>query len=235
MSQEKTAVFTDQLSFRYGGISILREIDLDLPAGKIIAITGPSGTGKSTLLTIFNRLWEEGGSGRLEGRVELFLEGKVVDIYRDNYPLDRLRRKVGMVFQTPNPLPMSIAKNLAFPMRLMNIRDKALIESRSEEMLRRVHLLDEVGDRLQSDATQLSGGQQQRLCIARSLMLEPEILLLDEPTSSLDKQGCLRIEEMLNELRGSSTILLVSHYQDQVQRIADQCYELCDCRLHRKI
>ena len=201
MSQERTAVFTKQLNFRYGGMIILKEIDLDLPAGKIIAITGPSGTGKSTLLSIFNRLWEEAGSGHLEGRVELALEGRMVDIYRENYPLDRLRRKVGMVFQNPNPLPMSIAKNLAFPLRLMNIRDKALITSKSEEMLRRVHLLDEVGDRLQSDATKLSGGQQQRLCIARCLMLEPEILLLDEPTSSLDQQGCLRIERLLDELR----------------------------------
>lgn len=235
MSHDRTAVFTEQLSFRYGGMTILKEIDLDLPAGEIIAITGPSGTGKSTLLSIFNRLWEEAGSGQLEGRVELFLEGRMVNIYRDSYPLDRLRRKVGMVFQNPNPLPMSIAKNLAFPMRLMNIRDKALITSKSEEMLRKVHLLDEVSDRLQSDATQLSGGQQQRLCIARSLMLEPEILLLDEPTSSLDQQGCLRIEKLLDELRGASTILMVSHYQDQVQRIADRCYELHDCRLHRKI
>ena len=234
MSQDKTAIFTERLSFHYDGMTILKEIDLDLPGGKIIAITGPSGTGKSTLLSIFNRLWEEAGAGRLEGRVELALGGKMVDIYQDNYPLDKLRRKVGMVFQNPNPLPMSIAKNLAFPLRLMNIRDKKLVTSMNEEMLRKVHLLDEVGNRLQSDATQLSGGQQQRLCIARSLMLNPEILLLDEPTSSLDQQGCQRIEKLLTELRGSTTILLVSHYQDQVQRIADCCYELRDCQLHRR-
>lgn len=235
MHKDTTAVFAENLSFRYGGMTVLKNIDLDIPAGRIIAITGPSGTGKSTLLSLFNRLWEETGSGHLEGRVELSLDGRMVDIYKNDYPLYRLRRKVGMVFQTPNPLPMSIAKNLSFPMRLMNIRDKSLIAARSEEMLRRVHLLDEVGDRLQSDATQLSGGQQQRLCIARSLMLEPEILLLDEPTSSLDQQGCLRIETLLDDLRGTSTILMVSHYQDQVQRIADRCYELHDCRLHRKI
>lgn len=234
MLQDRTAIITKRLSFHYDGMTILKEIDLDLPAGKIIAITGPSGTGKSTLLSIFNRLWEEAGSGRLEGSVELSLEGKMVNIYQDKYPLDELRRKVGMVFQNPNPLPMSITKNLAFPLRLMNIRDKNLVASMSEEMLRRVHLLNEVGDRLQSDATQLSGGQQQRLCIARSLMLEPEILLLDEPTSSLDRQGCLRIEKLLKELCGSTTILLVSHYQDQVQRIADRCYELHDCQLHRR-
>ena len=235
MTMHDTALSTEQLSFRYDGMPVLKEIDLDLPAGKIIAITGPSGTGKSTLLSIFNRLWEETGNGKLSGRVKLLLDGDMVDIYRGNYPLDVLRRKVGMVFQTPNPLPMSIAKNLAFPLRLMNVKDKALITAKSEEMLRRVHLLDEVGDRLHSSARQLSGGQQQRLCIARSLMLEPEILLLDEPTSSLDQQGCLRIEKLLDELRGSTTILMVSHYQDQVQRIADRCYELHDCRLHRRI
>ncbi len=234
MSQGRTAISTERLSFYYGGMTILKEIDLDLPAGKIIAITGPSGTGKSTLLSIFNRLWEEAGPGRLEGQVNLSLDGKMVNVYQDNYPLDRLRRKVGMVFQTPNPLPMSIAKNLAFPLRLMNIQDKHLVTSMSEEMLHKVHLLDEVGDRLQSDATQLSGGQQQRLCIARSLMLKPEILLLDEPTSSLDHQACLRIEKLLKELRGSTTILLVSHYQDQVQRIADTCYELRNCQLFRR-
>lgn len=234
MSEHRMAISTKRLSFYFGGMTILKEINLNLPAGKIIAFSGPSGTGKSTLLSIFNRLWEEAGSGRLEGQVELSLEGKKVDIYRDNYPLDRLRRKVGMVFQNPNPLPMSIAKNLAFPLRLMNIRDKKLVTAMSEEMLRKVHLLDEVGGRLQSNATQLSGGQQQRLCIARSLMLDPEILLLDEPTSSLDQQGCLRIEKLLQELRGSTTILLVSHYQDQVQRIADLCFEMHDCQLHKR-
>lgn len=213
-------------------MKILNGIDLRLQAGKIIAITGPSGTGKSTLLSVFNRLWEETGSGHLEGQVTLSLGGELVDIYSDDLPLDLLRRKVGMVFQSPNPLPMSIAKNLAFPLRLMNFRDKNQIKLRSEKMLRRVHLWDEVGYRLQSDARRLSGGQQQRLCIARSLMLEPEILLLDEPTSSLDQQGCLHIEHLLKELRGCTTILLVSHYQDQIQRIADLCYELRDGQLH---
>lgn len=234
MALEKTAISTEHLSFHYDGRIILKEIDLSLPTGKIIAISGPSGTGKSTLLSIFNRLWEETGSGHLEGRVELFLDGKMVDIYSDTVSLDTLRRKVGMVFQNPNPLPMSIAKNLAFPLLLKNIRDKKQITSMSKEMLHRVHLWDEVRDRLQSDARRLSGGQQQRLCIARSLMLEPEILLLDEPTSSLDQHGCLHIETLLKELRISTTILLVSHYQDQIQRIADYCYELRDGQLHKQ-
>lgn len=234
MPVEKTAISTVNLSFHYGGRIILKKIDLNLPAGKIIAITGPSGTGKSTLLSIFNRLWEEAGSGHLEGHIELLLDGEMVDIYSSKVSLDTLRQKVGMVFQKPNPLPMSIANNLAFPLRLKNIRDKKQITSMSEEMLRRVHLWDEVSDRLQSDARRLSGGQQQRLCIARSLMLEAEILLLDEPTSSLDQQGCLHIETLLKELRSSTTILLVSHYQDQVQRIADFSYELRAGKLHRQ-
>lgn len=234
MAAENIAISTENLRFHYGGRIILKKIDLSLPTGKIIAITGPSGTGKSTLLSIFNRLWEEAGSGHLEGRIELLLDSEMVDIYSDEVSLDKLRRKVGMVFQNPNPLPMSIAKNLAFPLRLKNIRDKKLITSMSEEMLRRVHLWDEVSDRLYSDARRLSGGQQQRLCIARSLMLEPEILLLDEPTSSLDQQSCLHIETLLKELKTSTTILLVSHYQDQIQRIADYCYELQDGQLHRQ-
>lgn len=235
MVAEKTAISSENLSFHYGGKIILRGIDLSLPAGKIIAITGPSGTGKSTLLSIFNRLWEEVGSGHLEGFVGLLLDGVMVDIYSDKVSLEKLRRKVGMVFQNPNPLPMSIAKNLAFPLRLRNIRDKQLITSMSEEMLRKVYLWDEVSDRLHSDARLLSGGQQQRLCLARSLMLEPEILLLDEPTSSLDQEGCHHIETLLKELLASTTILLVSHYQDQIQRIADYSYELRDGQLHRQV
>lgn len=234
MSPARTAIFTEKMSFQYGGMTILKEIDLLLPAGKIIGITGPSGTGKSTLLSIFNRLWEETGAGQLEGVVKLSLAGEMVNIYRDNYPLDLLRRKVGMVFQNPNPLPMSIAKNLAFPLQLMNIRNKKKIKSMSEKMLRRVHLWDEVHDRLQDDARFLSGGQQQRLCIARSLMLEPEILLLDEPTSSLDQQACFHIEKLLKDIKGATTILLVSHYQDQIQRIADLCYTLHDGQLIRQ-
>ena len=235
MPTSSLAITANQLSFRYGGVPILDGIDIELPRHNIIAITGPSGIGKSTLLSIFNRLWEENGEGHLEGEVKLLLDGRMVDIYRDGYPRDSLRRKVGMVFQTPNPLPMSIAKNLAFPLRLMQVQDKALIAAKTEAMLRKVHLFDEVGDRLQASATQLSGGQQQRLCIARSLMLEPVILLLDEPTSSLDQQGALRIEALLRELRSSTTIVMVSHYQNQVQRIADRCYELRDRHLQRTL
>jgi phosphate transport system ATP-binding protein len=230
---DSTKIFTENVSFSYKNKVIFEDINLALPENQIVAVTGPSGTGKSTFLSIFNRLWEENGGGIFKGRVMIrFTEG-TVDIYSKEIPAAQLRRLVGMVFQTPNPLPMTVYKNLAFPFILQGEMKKREVEEKVESMLRRVHLFDEVKDRMNSDARNLSGGQQQRLCIARALISDPEIILLDEPTSSLDGKACTKIEELLIELREKCTLLLVSHYQDQVQRVADQIYEMADRHLCR--
>ncbi|BDD88424.1 phosphate ABC transporter ATP-binding protein [Desulfofustis limnaeus] len=225
-------IITRSLTFSYGKRLLFGPIDLALPENNIIAVTGPSGAGKSTFLSIFNRLWEENGTGHVSGTVLLRLAGTVADIYRNDLDLSALRRKVGMVFQTPNPLPMSIRKNVAFPLFLAGRREGER-DHLVERALQRAHLFDEVKDRLHEDARNLSGGQQQRLCIARALMLEPEILLLDEPTSSLDGTSSAGIEALLVELRQTCTLLMVSHYQDQVRRIADQVFEMIDQNLVR--
>ena len=230
---DSTKIFTENLSFSYRNKAVLEDINLALPENKIIAVTGPSGTGKSTFLSIFNRLWEENGGGEFNGLVYDSIHRRDHRYLQQNFPYARLRRLVGMVFQTPNPLPMTVYKNIAFPFILQGGMKKREVEEKVEIMLRRVHLFDEVKDRLNSDARTLSGGQQQRLCIARTLISDPEIILLDEPTSSLDGKACEKIEELLIELRENCTLLLVSHYQDQVQRVADQVYEMADRRLCR--
>jgi phosphate transport system ATP-binding protein len=224
-------IIVQNLSFSYRQKVILEDISLQLPENSIIAVTGPSGTGKSTFLTLLNRLWEENPDGAvLRGKVLLRFDNRLVDIYATGMARETLRRKVGMAFQTPNPLPMSIYRNIAFPLTLQGIKKNDAREQ-VEKMLRRVHLYEEVADRIDQSALQLSGGQQQRLCLGRALMSEPEILLLDEPTSSLDAQASVKIEQLLLELKKHCTIIIVSHYQDQVQRIADQIYQLSGRKL----
>jgi len=224
--KKKEKIRMENVCFSYKDQTILENITVSFPENSIVAVTGPSGTGKSTFLSLFNRLWETFGEGRLYGKLFVRFGDRMVDIYGDSLPVALLRRRVGMVFQSPNPLPMSIYKNIMFPLKLAGQRNNGEMVEKVEEMLMKVHLFDEVKDRLHSDARILSGGQQQRLCIARTLMLDPEILLLDEPTSSLDKKGSIRIEELLLELRSERTLLLVSHYKDQISRVADRTYEL---------
>lgn len=168
-----------------------------------------------------NRLWEEIEGCKISGKVFMNLNGQNTNIYDPTLPVLELRRKVGMVFQQPNPLPMSISKNIAFPLHLSHINNKKVINNSVEAALRKVSLWDEVKDRLNDDGRLLSGGQQQRLCLARALVLNPEVLLLDEPTSSLDPEASAAIEELLLALKTKCTLVMVSHYQDQIQRIAD--------------
>jgi phosphate transport system ATP-binding protein len=226
-------IIVKEVTFRYQNRPILENINLTWKEKQIIAVTGPSGTGKSTFLSLFNRLWEETGNGKLKGTIELNLGGRLLDIYGSQLPVSELRRSVGMVFQTPNPLPMSIKKNIIFPLMLAGMNNGKMTAELVEKALMQVHLFSEVKDRLHSDARKLSGGQQQRLCLARALVLQPEILLLDEPTSSLDQEACSKLETLIVELKEKHTIILISHYQDQVQRIADLVYKIEDKRLER--
>jgi len=219
------------LSFCYNGKKVLRDTSVSFSKNTITAIVGPSGTGKSTFLMTLNRLWEELPNCSLQGTVEIRFNGVFSNIYEREFAVEKLRRQVGMVFQTPNPLPMSIFKNVAFPLELAGEKEKGLIRARVEEALQKVRLWDEVKDRLSESALSLSGGQQQRMCIARAMILQPEILLLDEPTSSLDHKAAEAIEQLLAQLKQNCTILVVSHYLDQVKRIADRVVELQDGRL----
>ncbi|MCB2183560.1 MAG: ATP-binding cassette domain-containing protein [Desulfobulbaceae bacterium] len=225
---ETVKIKTRNLSFSYNGKRILRNTSIDFAENKIAAIVGPSGSGKSTFLLTLNRLWESIPNCNLEGRVEMKFGNTFHDIYQKKYPVTRLRRQVGMVFQAPNPLPMSIYKNVVFPLELAGRKDGEDARIMVEQCLKKVGLWGEVCDRLDTSALSLSGGQQQRLCIARAMMLQPEVLLLDEPTSSLDHKAAAAIEELLVDLKGQCTVLVVSHYLDQVQRIADSIVELQD-------
>ncbi|GAB6904258.1 ABC-type phosphate transport system, ATPase component [Desulfosarcina cetonica] len=219
------------LSFAYGNRMVLRDLSLDVPEYRITAVVGASGQGKSTLLMVFNRLWEDIPHARLTGSVNIRLNGHERDIYHRSLALPDLRRQVGMVFQTPNPLPMSIYKNVAFPLKLAGGLTRAQIQAAVEKALKQAFLWDEVRHRLNDDARQLSGGQQQRLCMARALVLNPEVLLLDEPTSSLDAAATETIERLIMDLKQTCTIVMVSHDRAQVERVADGWVTLVDGRV----
>ena len=205
------------MDFFYGSKQILDGIDLDVTERAVTAIIGPSGCGKSTFLKCFNRIHELASVIRVEG--SLLLDG--VDIYKGGIHEVELRRRVGMVFQKPNPFPKSIYDNVAFGPRLFGVSDRSTLDPLVESCLRRAALWEEVKDRLRESALGLSGGQQQRLCIARALAVDPEVLLMDEPCSALDPIATAKIEELIFELKKDLTIVIVTHNMQQAARVSD--------------
>ena len=202
----------------YGTHHALKNVSLEIPSSSVTAIIGPSGCGKSTLLRSFNRMNDLIPGVRLQGQI--VVSGH--DVYSTGTDVVELRRRVGMVFQRPNPFPKSIFENVAFGLRMLGVNDRAELSPRVEQSLRRAALWDEVRDRLDRSALQLSGGQQQRLCIARCLAVEPEVILMDEPASALDPTATVRIEELILELKGRYTIVVVTHNMQQAARISDR-------------
>jgi len=205
------------LDFWYDGFHAVRNIDLDIPEKRVTALIGPSGCGKSTLLRVFNRIYALYPKQRASGQV--LLDGE--DILDPKYPMNRLRTRVGMVFQKPVPFPMTIHENVAYGIRHHERLSKAELEVRVEQALRQAALWDEVKDKLKQNALGLSGGQQQRLCIARAVALRPDVLLLDEPTSALDPISTSRIEQLVEELKRDYTIMIVTHNMQQAARVSD--------------
>ena len=206
------------LSLFYGQNQALKGIDMDILPNTVTAFIGPSGCGKSTFLKTLNRMNDLVDGVKITGSVEL--DGE--NIYAPNVDTTVLRRRVGMVFQQPNPFPMSIYDNVAYGPRVHGIRNKARLDEIVEESLRGAAIFDEVKDRLKKSALGLSGGQQQRLCIARALAVEPQVLLMDEPTSALDPISTSRIEELAIELKDRYTIVIVTHNMQQAARISDR-------------
>ncbi|MCG6863946.1 MAG: phosphate ABC transporter ATP-binding protein PstB [Thiogranum sp.] len=205
------------LNFFYGRFKALDSISLEIPPNRVTAFIGPSGCGKSTLLRTFNRIYELYPDQSATG--EVLLDGE--NILDRRYNLNRLRSKVGMVFQKPTPFPMSIYDNIAFGVNLYERLTRRMMDERVEWALKKAGLWDEVKDKLRQDGTHLSGGQQQRLCIARAVAVKPEVLLLDEPASALDPISTALIEELIDELKADYTIAIVTHNMQQAARVSD--------------
>ncbi|MGV8922581.1 MAG: phosphate ABC transporter ATP-binding protein PstB [Thermomonas sp.] len=205
------------LNFWYDKFHAVKDINLDIPEKRVTALIGPSGCGKSTLLRVFNRIYAL--YPKQEAKGDVLLEGE--NILDPKYPMNRLRSKVGMVFQKPVPFPMTIYENVAYGIRHHERLGKADMEVRVEQALRQAALWDEVKDKLKTSGLGLSGGQQQRLCIARAVALKPEVLLLDEPTSALDPISTSRVEQLVEELKQEFTIMIVTHNMQQAARVSD--------------
>jgi phosphate transport system ATP-binding protein len=201
----------------YGSSKALHDIGMDVAAGKVTSLIGPSGCGKSTLLRSVNRINDLLDNVRIEGH--MLLNGE--DIYAPGIDVIELRKRMGMVFQKPNPFPMTIFENVVYPLRIDGERDRSILNEVCERSLRGAAMWDEVKDRLQDNALGLSGGQQQRLCIARAIASDPEVLLMDEPCSALDPIATGKIEDLIDELKGDYTIVMVTHNMQQAARTSD--------------
>lgn len=219
-NREKTETIyeTKQLHLYYGETHALKGIDLKIPKHKVTAIIGPSGCGKSTFLKTLNRMTELIGNVRTTGTITF--NGQ--SIFHPTISVEQLRTQVGMVFQKANPFPKSIYENVAYGPKIHGIKDKLILDEIVERSLRDAYLWDEVKDRLNDHAFRLSGGQQQRLCIARTLAIEPEVILMDEPTSALDPKSTLKVEQLIASLKEKYTIIIVTHNMQQAHRISDQ-------------
>ena len=214
----KVCMDVKKLNLFYGETQALTDVSFKLKRNRVTAFIGPSGCGKSTLLRCFNRMNDLVDNVRVEG--EILLDDK--NIYASDIDVTALRQRVGMVFQKPNPFPMSIFENVAYGLRLQGINKRRILEEKVEWALKGSALWDEVKDRLDESGLGLSGGQQQRLVIARAIAIEPEILLLDEPASALDPISTLKIEELIHELKSQYTILIVTHNMQQAARVSDE-------------
>ncbi len=213
----ETCLEVRDLNLFYGEKQALHGIALRIPRRRVTAFIGPSGCGKSTLLRCFNRMNDLVDGVRIEGQI--LLDGE--DIYAGSVNVVSLRRRVGMVFQKPNPFPKTIYENVAYGLRIQGVNKRHVLDETVEKALRRAALWDEVKDRLHDNALGLSGGQQQRLVIARAIAIEPEVLLLDEPASALDPISTLKIEELITELKDRYTIVIVTHNMQQAARVSD--------------
>lgn len=216
---EKGRIEIQQLNLWFGTNHVLRNISLSIPPRAVTAIMGPSGCGKSTLLRCINRMNDLISDTRITGRI--LIDDR--DIFSPETDLIELRKRVGMVFQKPNPFPKSIFENIAFGIRIHRLAHGFELKERVERALRQANLWEEVKDRLHDNAFSLSGGQQQRLCLARCLAVEPEIILLDEPASALDPHSTARLEELIIQLKNEYTIVIVTHNMQQAARVSDYC------------
>lgn len=216
-AQEKITLKVSNLDLFYGDQQALKGINMEIPEKKVTAFIGPSGCGKSTLLRCFNRMNDLVDGVRITGSIRLHED----NIYDPNVNVANLRRRVGMVFQKPNPFPKSIYENVAYGLRIQGIKNRRTLDKAVERSLRAAALWEEVQDRIHESALSLSGGQQQRLVIARAIAIEPEVLLLDEPASALDPISTLKIEELIYELKRDYTIVIVTHNMQQATRVSD--------------
>lgn len=208
----------ENMDLFYGTFQAIKNANLDISANEIMAFIGPSGCGKSTMIKSLNRMNDLVESCKITGKI--LVDNK--DIYAPDVDVNALRKKVGMVFQTPNPFPISIYDNVAYGPRVHGIRNRAVLDDIVEDSLRKAAVWDELKDELKKSAMMISGGQQQRLCIARALAVEPEILLMDEPTSALDPISTSKIEDLVNTLKEKYTIVIVTHNMQQAARISDK-------------